>query len=133
MAWRALAWSDGAARAEPLYAVGIGHRRLLQESRLHQRVAVDDLVGLLGVDRLTRFLRGDLVGHQWVLLAHERDELVEGAIAIAVMQRAFELIAEQRAELLPVADAFEERQRGAHALGSQVDSHLVRVVRDRSA
>ncbi len=56
-------------------AVRIGERRLCQEDRLEQRVAVDDLVRLFELDRFIRRIRRDLVGDQRVFLAEGQDEL----------------------------------------------------------
>ena len=47
---------------------------------------------------------------------------------VTIVQRAFELIAEQRAEILAVAHAFEKRHRRPHALRSQVDGEMIGVL-----
>ena len=47
---------------------------------------------------------------------------------VTIVQRALELIAEQRAEFLSVAHAFEKRDRGPHALGRQPDREMFGVL-----
>jgi hypothetical protein len=48
---------------------------------------------------------------------------------LAVVQAALEAVAEQRAHVLAVADALEQRQREPHAVGRQVDGERLRVRR----
>jgi hypothetical protein len=90
----------------------------------HQREAVEHIACLDGFD-----------GHAWrqVLLARVQrkhapqwiDELVALGQLVAVVQPALELVAEQRAEALAVADALDETQRQTDALGGQVHLHEV--------
>ena len=111
---------------KPFDAERITERRVREEHGLDQRVAVDDLIRFLALDRLVRLVGRDLVCHQRIALAERQDELGERLAVddIAVVQRALELIAEQRAELLTVAHALEKRQRRAHALRSQLHGEL---------
>ena len=51
------------------------------------------------------------------------DEVVELEARVVLVQPAFELIAEQRAELLAGANAFDKLHRGAHAARGEIDRH----------
>ncbi len=47
---------------------------------------------------------------------------------VAIVQRAFELKPEEGTELLPIAHAFEEGHRGAHALRREVDGKVIGIL-----
>ena len=49
------------------------------------------------------------------------------------MQAELELVAEQRAQALAIANAFDQRERDAHAVGREVDRKLARSLRRRTA
>ena len=59
------------------------------------------------------------------------DEPIDLGHRVTVVQPALETVAEQRAEALAVADAFEDLARDAHARRRQVDGEAVRIRRAR--
>ena len=94
-----------------------------------QRQAVDHVAGFDRFDRHAFGRGGGLqaIGAERKRFSERVDELVHLRHPVPVVQATLELVAEQVAQRLPGANAFEQAHGGAHALRREVDRQ--RVVR----
>ena len=72
--------------------------------------------------------RSQSIGNERKLLAQRVDELIDFRESVGIVQAEFELVAEQRAQALAVADSFDQRQGDANAIGGEIDGKLSGVV-----
>ena len=98
---------------------------------LDEREAVDHVARFDGLDR-DAFRRSSRrlqpIGAERERLAQFVDELVHLGEAVAIVQAALELIAEQVAEALSGANALDHAERDADALGGEVDGQRLPVL-----